>query len=89
MPSLIFLLKLQVLDGCQVSASSLNEVQAIAAGRTQQTPLRHAIDIYHIARFLNLHRLAQCEFVLLIVVILQYNQIFISFNISLKYLLLL
>ncbi|KHN83980.1 BTB/POZ domain-containing protein 7 [Toxocara canis] len=52
----------KVLDGCQVSASSLNEVQAIASGRRQKTPLRHAIDVFHIARFLNLHRLAQsCE----------------------------
>ncbi|VDM45605.1 unnamed protein product [Toxocara canis] len=51
----------KVLDGCQVSASSLNEVQAIASGRRQKTPLRHAIDVFHIARFLNLHRLAQCK----------------------------
>lgn len=52
----------KVLDGCQVSTSSLNEVQAIASGRRQKTPLRHAIDIFHIAQFLNLHHLAHsCE----------------------------
>lgn len=56
----------KILDGCQVSASSLNEVQAIASGRRQRTPLRHAIDVYHIAKFLNLHRLAHsCEDVMI------------------------
>uniref|UniRef100_A0A0N5AT00 BTB domain-containing protein n=1 Tax=Syphacia muris TaxID=451379 RepID=A0A0N5AT00_9BILA len=56
----------KILDGCQVSANSLNEVQAIASGRRQSTPLRHAIEIFHIAVFLNLDKLAQlCEDVLI------------------------
>uniref|UniRef100_A0A915PQP9 BTB domain-containing protein n=1 Tax=Setaria digitata TaxID=48799 RepID=A0A915PQP9_9BILA len=49
-------------EGCQVSVSSLNEVQAIASGQRHLAPLRHAIDIFHIAQFLNLSHLAHvCE----------------------------
>ncbi|KAK6108220.1 BTB/POZ domain family protein [Brugia pahangi] len=49
-------------DGCQVSVSSLSEVQAIASGQRHLAPLRHAIDIFHIAQFLNLPYLIHaCE----------------------------
>ncbi|VDP12852.1 unnamed protein product [Onchocerca flexuosa] len=49
-------------EGCQVSVSSLSEVQAIASGQQYLAPLRHAIDIFHIAQFLNLSYLTQaCE----------------------------
>ncbi|EJW88351.1 hypothetical protein WUBG_00737, partial [Wuchereria bancrofti] len=49
-------------DGCQVSVSSLSEVQAIASGQRHFAPLRHAIDIFHIAQFLNLPYLIHaCE----------------------------
>lgn len=41
-------------EECQVSVSSLSEVQAIASGQRHLAPLRHAIDIFHIAQFLNL-----------------------------------
>ncbi|VDN17146.1 unnamed protein product [Gongylonema pulchrum] len=52
----------KMLEGCQVSASSLTEVQAIASGQRHLAPLRHAIDIFHIAQFLSLPQLAHsCE----------------------------
>ncbi|MFH4975097.1 hypothetical protein AB6A40_001806 [Gnathostoma spinigerum] len=52
----------KTMDGCPVSTNSLNEVQAIASGRRQRSPLRQAIDVYQISRFLNLYFLAQaCE----------------------------
>uniref|UniRef100_A0A0R3RX56 BTB/POZ domain-containing protein 7 n=1 Tax=Elaeophora elaphi TaxID=1147741 RepID=A0A0R3RX56_9BILA len=49
-------------EGCQISVSSLSEVQAIASGQRHLSPLRHAIDVFHIAQFLNLPYLMQaCE----------------------------
>lgn len=49
--------KLKIQEGCQVSLSSLTEVQAIASGQRHLAPLRHAIDIFHIVQFLNLPNL--------------------------------
>ncbi|VDK76997.1 unnamed protein product [Litomosoides sigmodontis] len=52
----------KIQEGCQVSVSSLSEVQAIASGQRHLAPLRHAIDIFHIAQFLNLPYLMHaCE----------------------------
>ncbi|KAM3717368.1 BTB/POZ domain-containing protein [Dirofilaria immitis] len=49
-------------EGCQISVSSLSEVQAIASGQRYLAPLRYAIDIFHIAQFLNLPYLTHaCE----------------------------
>lgn len=47
-----------------MSASSLNEVQAIAAGQRHLAPLRHAIDIYHIAQFLTFPHLIRGRFLI-------------------------
>lgn len=55
---------LKMLEGCQVSASSLSEVQAIASGQRHLAPLRHAIDIFHIAQFLSLPQLAHSKCVI-------------------------
>ncbi|EJD76797.1 Btbd7 protein, variant [Loa loa] len=52
----------KIPEGCQVSVSSLSEVQAIASGQRHLAPLRHAIDVFHIAQFLNLPYLIHaCE----------------------------
>ncbi|CAG9532968.1 unnamed protein product [Cercopithifilaria johnstoni] len=46
----------------QLSVSSLSEVQAIASGQRHLASLRHAIDIFHIAQFMNLPYLMHaCE----------------------------
>ena len=49
----------QVIRGYPVSVNSLSEVQAIAAGKCQVSPIEEATEIYQIARFLEFDRLAQ------------------------------
>lgn len=46
-------------DCVATAASCLTEVQAIAAGKCQLSPIDEATEIYQIARFLEFDQLAQ------------------------------
>uniref|UniRef100_A0A915J6H7 BTB domain-containing protein n=1 Tax=Romanomermis culicivorax TaxID=13658 RepID=A0A915J6H7_ROMCU len=51
-----------VIRGCVSNTSCLTEVQAIASGKCQVSPVSEATEIYHIAKFLEFDKLVEgCE----------------------------
>ena len=51
-----------MIRDCPVSVNSLSEVQAIASGKCQLSPIDEATEIYHMAKFLEFNALAHgCE----------------------------
>lgn len=48
---------------CSPSVGSLSEVQALVAGKPNMTRAEEAMELYHIALFLEFNMLAQAKFV--------------------------